>query len=67
MQVTKHSEHQSAMKHAHRVNHCIREHVDRGLLAVSHVPGDLNTANIFTRPLGKVKFTCFREALGLCA
>ncbi len=65
LQVTRHPEHQSAMKHAHRAYQWIRDHLDRGLIAVSHVPGDLNPADIFTKLLGKVKFTRFREMLGL--
>jgi hypothetical protein len=53
------------MKHVHRAYHWIRDHVDRGFISVSHVPGDLNPADIFTKPLGRVKFLHFRDMLGL--
>ena len=65
LQVAKHPEHQSTMKHVHRAYHWIRDHVERGLISVSHVPGDLNPADIFTKPLGRVKFQRFRNMLGL--
>jgi len=65
IQVARHPEHQSTMKHVHRAYHWIRDHVDHNLIVVSHVPGDLNLADIFTKPLGKIKFVRFREMLGL--
>ena len=65
IQVAKHPEHQSTMKHVHRAYHWIRDHVERNLIAVSHVPGDLNPADIFTKPLGRIKFLRFRDMLGL--
>jgi len=65
IQVAKHPEHQSTMKHVHRAYHWIRDHVDHSLIVVSHVPGDLNLADIFTKPLGKIKFVRFRKMLGL--
>jgi len=67
LQVAKHPEHQSTMKHVHRAYHWIRDHVSRGLITVSHVPGDLNLADIFTKPLGRLKFMRFRDMLGLRA
>ena len=67
IQVAKHPEHQSTMKHVHRAYHWIRDHVERGEIAVSHVPGDDNMADIFTKPLGRVKFSKFRAMLGLRA
>jgi len=65
IQVAKHPEHQSTMKHVHRAYHWIRDHVEQNLISVSHVPGNDNPADIFTKPLGRVKFTKFREMLGL--
>ena len=53
------------MKHVHCAYHWIREQVDQRTIAVSHVPGDENPADIFTKPLGRVKFTKFRGMLGL--
>ena len=40
-------EHQSTMKHVHRAYHWIRDHVERKDIAVSHVPGHENPADIF--------------------
>ena len=65
IQVLKHPEHQSTMKHVHRAYHWIREQVEQQMIAVHHVPGDENPADIFTKPLGRVKFTKFRDMLGL--
>jgi len=65
IQVAKHPEHQSTMKHVHRAYHWIWDHVEQNLISVSHMPGSENPANIFMKPLGRVKFTKFREMLGL--
>ena len=67
IQVAKHLEHQSTMKHVHRAYHWIRDHVEQGEIVVSHIPGDDNMADIFTKPLGRVKFSKFCTMLGLCA
>jgi len=65
IQVAKHPEHQSTMKHVHRAYHWRRDHVEQGALRINHVPGVENPADIFTKPLGRVKFSKFREMLGL--
>ena len=65
LQVTKHPEHQSMMKHVHQAYHWICDHVNHGLISVSHVPGNLNPADIFTKPLGRLKFLHFHSMLGL--
>jgi hypothetical protein len=65
LQVTKHLEHQCTMKHVHHAYHWICNHVNCGLITVSHVPGDLNPADIFTKPLSRVKFLHFCNMLGL--
>ena len=66
IQVLKHPKHQSTMKHVHCAYHWICEQVDQQAIAVSHVPGDENPADIFTKPLGRIKFTKFRAMLRLC-
>jgi hypothetical protein len=63
--VAKNPEHQSTMKHVNRSYHWIREKVSEGEIKVVHVPGTDNPADIFTKPLGHVKFNRFREMLGL--
>jgi len=65
IQVAKHPEHQSTMKHVHRAYHWIRDQVMYKQITVSHVPGDENPADIFTKPLGRLKFTKFRSMLRL--
>ena len=67
IQVVKHPEHQSTMKHVHRAFHWIRSCVENGDLEVFHVPGDENPADIFTKPLGRLKFAKFRAMLGMRA
>lgn len=64
-QVVKNPDHQSTMKHVHRSYNWIRERVAEGDLVVQHVPGAENVADIFTKPLGPIKFFRFRDALGL--
>ena len=65
IQVLKHPKHQSTMKHVHRAYHWICEQVEQRTIAVCHIPGDENPADIFTKPLGHVKFVKFQEMLGL--
>ena len=66
IQVLKHPEHQSTMKHMHRAYHWVCEQVEQWMIVVRHVPGDENPADIFTKPLGRVKFIKFWHMLGLC-
>ena len=66
IQVAKYLEHQSTMKHVHRAYHWIRIHIEQGEISVSHIPSNENPADIFTKPLGRVKFAKFRAMLGLC-
>jgi hypothetical protein len=65
LQVAKNPEHQSTMKHVVRNFHWIREKVANKEIIVKHVPGTENPADIFTKPLGRIKFQTFRAMLGL--
>jgi transposase InsO family protein len=65
LQVAKNPEHQSTMKHVNRNYHWIRERVADGDIKITHVPGTENVADIFTKPLGFIKFDKFRAMLGL--
>jgi len=65
IQVTKHPKHQLTMKHIHHAYHWIHDLVDQRQIAVSHVPGNENPADIFMKPLGKLKFATFRAILRL--
>ena len=59
IQVAKHPKHQLTMKHMHRAYHWIRDHVEQRQITVSHIPGNDNPANIFTKSLGRIKFMKF--------
>jgi hypothetical protein len=63
--VAKNPEHQSTMKHVNRSYHWIRQKVANKEIKVEHIPGADNPADIFTKPLGCIKFARFREMLGL--
>jgi hypothetical protein len=45
--------------------HKIREFVERDQVSLYYIPGTENPADIFTKPLGRVKFEEFRKSLGL--
>jgi hypothetical protein len=64
-QVCTNPEKQSTMKHVHRAYHWIRENVEDRIITVQHVSGAHNPADIFTKPLGKIKFIEFRNRLGV--
>ncbi|CAG7853922.1 Retrovirus-related Pol polyprotein from transposon TNT 1-94 Includes: RecName: Full=Protease; Includes: RecName: Full=Reverse transcriptase; Includes: RecName: Full=Endonuclease [Serendipita indica DSM 11827] len=65
IQVVKNPEHQTTMKHVHRAYNWIRERVENKELRVQHVPTSENVADIFTKPLGRIKFEYLRGKLGL--
>ena len=56
IQMAKHPEHQSTMKHVHRAYYWILSCVESGYIVVSHVPSSENPADLFTKPLGRLKF-----------
>lgn len=53
------------MKHIDVKYHYIRQCIEDGEVEVQHVDTSENTADIFTKPLGYVKFNQFRDQLGL--
>ena len=55
----------SRTKHIDVRYHFIREAVEDEKLLVQYIPTDENPADIFTKPLAKVKFRRFSELLGL--
>ena len=65
IQVAKHPEHQLMMKHVHQAYHWIHSCVEGSDIMVSHVPGAKNPTDIFTKPLGWLKFAKFQDMLGL--
>jgi hypothetical protein len=50
IQVAKHPEKQSAMKQVYHIYHWIYHQVEQRQITVSHVPGDENPVDIFTKP-----------------
>jgi len=65
IQVLKHPKYQSTMKHVHCAYHWIHKQIEQWMITMSHVPGDENPADIFTKPLGRAKFAKFCTMLGL--
>ena len=52
-------------KHINICYHFICEVVEDGKIQVKYIPTDDNVADIFTKPLAKMKFHHFVELLGL--
>jgi hypothetical protein len=52
-------------KHFDTKLHSVREKVQSGEISLSFCPGKENVADIFTKPLPKLKFLMFRSELGL--
>ena len=50
-------------RHIHRRYLKVREYVDQGEIIVVHINTDLNTADIFTKPLASEPFTRHTTAL----
>ena len=52
-------------KHVNICYHFIHEAVEDGKIQVEYIPTDDSVADIFTKPLAKMKFCHFIELLGL--
>jgi Reverse transcriptase (RNA-dependent DNA polymerase) len=52
-------------KHIEIKYHYVRHFVEQDQLLVEHCRSDTNTADIFTKPLGRTKFEKFRQQLGV--
>jgi hypothetical protein len=50
-------------KHIETKYHFVKQLITNGDVAVEHVAGMENVADIFTKPLGRIKFTTFRDML----
>ena len=64
--LTKNPVHHSRSKHIEIRHHFIRDHVNNGHIYVEYVPTENQFADIFTKPLEKVKFEFIRNELGIC-
>ena len=56
---------QSRAKHIDIRYHFLCEKIESGEIAVSHCPGDVNPADIFTKALPRPRFELLRSLLGM--
>jgi hypothetical protein len=56
----------SKTKHIEVRYHFLRDNIEKGKIALIHVPTHDQLANIFTKPLDQATFTRLREELGVC-
>ena len=65
VQMANQQQHLQRTRHLNIKRHFLKEEVAEGRLSVLHIRGKDNTADIFTKPLGRVIFQRLREALGV--
>nr|GAT43152.1 predicted protein [Mycena chlorophos] len=63
--VAKNPEHHGRMKHLDLRFYWLREAVERGIIAIVHLPGVEMPADLLTKALGRVKVEDFRAMMGL--
>jgi hypothetical protein len=56
----------SKTKHKDVRYHCLRDNLEKGKIALIHVPTHDQLADIFTKPLNKATFTRLQGELGVC-
>jgi hypothetical protein len=54
-------------KHVDTKYHYTRTLIAKGIIKPVYCPSEDQISDIFTKPLGKIKFTKFREELGICS
>ncbi|KAG7551914.1 Zinc finger CCHC-type superfamily [Arabidopsis thaliana x Arabidopsis arenosa] len=52
-------------KHIHKRYHFIRECIEKELVEVDHVPGEIQKADILTKALARIRFKEMRELVGV--
>jgi hypothetical protein len=52
-------------KHIDIRHHFIRDHLEKGVIKLSYIPSEDNTADVLTKALDRVKFEKFRARLGI--
>jgi hypothetical protein len=57
---------QSKTKHMKVKYHFLRDNVEKGKIALIHVPTHDQLTDIFTKPLDQATFTCLRGELVVC-
>jgi hypothetical protein len=65
IELSKNPVHHNRTKHIDIKHHSIREKVEAGELALSHVPSKENVADILTKSLPRVEFEYLRKKLGV--
>lgn len=63
--VAKDPQHHGWMKHLDLCHYWLRDTVESGIIAVTHIPGTDNPVDVLTKPLGRLKFKEFTGQLGL--
>ena len=53
------------IKHMDIRYHYIREQVEDEKVTICHIPGEDNPADLFTKPLGRIKVEKFKESIGV--
>ena len=56
---------QTRIKHMDICYHYIWEQVEDQRVIICHIPGEDNPADLFTKPLGRIKVEKFKESIGL--
>ena len=56
---------QTRIKHMDIRYHYVQEQVEDQRVTICHIPGEDNPADLFTKPLGRIKIKKFKESIGL--
>src|SRR5262249_15825339 len=64
--LTKNPVHHSRSKHIEIRQHFIRDHVINGNISINFVSSDMQLADIFTKPLDKMRLEFLRNEIGMC-
>lgn len=65
IKIANNPENNRRIKHIDIKHHFIKEKIDTGLVKILHIKTNYQLADIFTKPLPKIKFTKFANQLGL--
>ena len=64
--LTRNPMHHSRSKHIEIRHHFIRDHVQNGNINIEFVSTENQYADIFTKPLDKIRFEFLRNEIGMC-